>query len=484
MKKHVKGNISWIGYLDWDLKKFHGDDFTIHSGSSQNAYLIEEEKTVLMDTVWAPHQFEFLENLKGEIDLRAIDCIVVNHGENDHSGSLPALMDLIPDTPIYCTRNAVKSLEGQYGKRGWDFHVVKTGDELEVGNGKKLVFIEMTFLHWPDSMATYLTGDNVLFSMDAFGQHYAVEEMFADRADQQTLWAEAMRYYANIVAPFSPMVTKKVKEIAALGLPIDMIAPSHGAIWREEPMKIVEAYARWADAYQEDQVTVVYGTEWHGTEKLAHAIADEVHAQSPGTIVKVFNVDHTEKDDIVGEVFKSKAIAVGSPTILNGILASMDGFLYYLKSLKLKGKRAAVFGCFGWSGEGNKILRAKLEEAGYEVAKAEVKSSWNPAEGDFAKVPALVGELLGTGAAEGPAPAEAASAAKRGKPSPEPEKAATVAEPQPALTRWRCPCGYIYDPVKGAPDKGIAPGTAWEDVPEDWVCPVCGLPKQAFKKVG
>lgn len=460
MKKQVKNNVSWIGYIDWDLQKFHGDDFTIHSGSSQNAYLIEEEKTVLMDTVWAPHQFEFLKNLESEIDLNKIDYIVVNHGENDHSGSLPALMEKIPDTPIYCTANAVKSLEGQYGKQGWDFHVVKTGDSLDIGNGKKLIFVEMKFLHWPDSMATYLTGDNILFSMDAFGQHYAVEEMFADKADQETLWNEAQRYFANIVAPFSPLVTRKVKEITALNLPIEMIAPSHGAIWRREPLKIVEAYAKWADAYQEDQITVVYGTEWHGTEKIAHAIADEIHRQAPDTVVKVFNVDHTEKDDIIGEVFKSKAIAVGSPTILNGILASMEGFLYYLKSLKFKGKKAAVFGCYGWSGEGNKVLREKLTDAGFEVIKPEVKSSWNPEEGDFAKIPAVVEEL--TGGAE--------------------VKAETPKE-TPSLPRWQCPCGYIYDPAKGDPDNGVKPGTAWEDVPEDWTCPVCGLPKDAFKKI-
>ena len=395
MRKQVKNNVSWIGYLDWDLQKFHGEDFTIHNGSSQNAYLIEEEKTVLMDTVWAPHQFEFLKNLASEIDLHKIDYIVVNHGENDHSGSLPALMEKIPGTPIYCTANAVKSLEGQYGKRGWDFHVVHTGDALDIGNGKKLIFVEMRFLHWPDSMATYLTGDNILFSMDAFGQHYAVEEMFADKADQEILWHEAQRYFANIVAPFSPLVTKKVKEIAALNLPIDMIAPSHGAIWREEPMKIVEAYAKWADAYQENQITIVYGTEWHGTEKIAHAIADEIHKQSPETVVKVFNVDHTEKDDIIGEVFKSRAIAVGSPTILNGILASVEGFLYYLKSLKFKGKKAAVFGCYGWSGEGNRVLREKLTEAGFEVVNPEVKSSWNPEKDDFAKIPDVVKELIG-----------------------------------------------------------------------------------------
>lgn len=240
MRKHVKGNVSWIGYVDWELESFHGDDYSIYNGSSQNAYLIEEEKTVLVDTIWVPHRFDFIENLKKEIDLHKIDYIIANHGECDHSGALTTLMEEIPDTPIYCTANAVRSIEGQYGKRGWNFYVVKTGDSLDIGNGKKLIFVEMRMLHWPDSMATYMTGDNILFSMDAFGQHYAVEELFNDKADQCLLNREAMKYFANILNPFAPILTKKLEEIGKLNLPIGMIAPSHGAIWRTDPLQIVE----------------------------------------------------------------------------------------------------------------------------------------------------------------------------------------------------------------------------------------------------
>ena len=207
MRKHVKNNVSWVGYIDWELETFHGDDYSIMNGSSQNAYLIEEEKTVLIDTIWTPHRFGFVENLKKEIDLKKIDFIVANHGECDHSGSLTALMDEIPDTPIYCTANCVKSLEGQYGKRGWNFHVVKTGDSVEIGNGKKLVFVEMRMLHWPDSMATYMTGDNILFSNDAFGQHFAVEEL-----------AYETRYYCRIRTVGILSAAEYVKVAQAVGV--------------------------------------------------------------------------------------------------------------------------------------------------------------------------------------------------------------------------------------------------------------------------
>ncbi|MBQ6207088.1 MAG: flavodoxin domain-containing protein [Oscillospiraceae bacterium] len=394
MRKQVKGNVSWVGYLDWELETFHGDEYSILNGSSQNAYLIEEEKTVLMDTVWTPHRDEFIDNLKAEIDLSKIDCIVMNHGEQDHSGTLPALMREIPGVPIYCTAAAVKSLEGQYGKNGWNFHVVKTGDTLDIGNGKQLVFVEMKMLHWPDSMATYMTGDNILFSMDAFGQHFAVEELFNDKANQALLYKEAMKYFANILNPFAPFVTRKLAEIGKLNLPIDIIAPAHGVIWRDNPAQIVEAYAKWADAYQENQITVAYDTMWEGTAKLAHAVAAEISRQSPDTVVKVYNIAKTDKNELMTEVFKSKAIAVGSPTCVNDILTSVAGWLSFLKTLKFKGKKAAAFGCYGWSGESVKILQEKLKEAGFQVTESAVKCNWNPEASDYAAVAPMVTELL------------------------------------------------------------------------------------------
>ena len=272
---------------------------------------------------------------------------------------------------------------------------MKTGDSIDIGNGKKLVFVEMRMLHWPDSMATFLTGDNILFSNDAFGQHYAVEELFNDKADQCLLNKEAMKYFANILNPFASFVSRKLKEIAGFGLSIDMIAPSHGAIWRENPLQIVEKYAAWADAYQEDQVTIAYDTMWEGTMKIAHRIAEEIHRQSPETVVKVFNIAKSDKNEVMTEVFKSRAIAVGSPTVGNSYLSSVAGWLEFLRQLKFKNKKAAAFGCYGWSGESVKLLKEKLAEAGFEVIEENIRSLWNPEESDFAGVPALVASLLG-----------------------------------------------------------------------------------------
>ena len=377
MKKRVKNNVFWVGKVDWELRDFHGYEYSTHKGSTYNAYLIREEKTVLIDTVWLPFADEFVENLAREIDLKDIDYIVINHGEVDHSGALPILMEHIPDTPIYCTANAVKSLKGQYHK-DWNFNVVKTGDKLDIGNGKELIFVEMAMLHWPDSMAAYLTKDNILFSNDAFGQHYATEKLYNDLVDQCELFTEAMKYYANILTPFSPILRRKLDEILSLNLDIVIIATCHGVIWRDNPMQIVEKYAEWANDYQEDQITVVYDTMWNGTKMLAEKIVEGIGLADPNVTVKSYHLAKSDVNDVITEVFKSKAVVVGSPTINNGILHSVNGFLHMVKQMKFKKKKAAAFGCYGWSGESVKIVGELLQDAGLELINEGFKQLWNP----------------------------------------------------------------------------------------------------------
>jgi flavorubredoxin len=380
MKKLIKNNVSWVGKVDWELRKFHGDDYSTHKGSTYNSYLIEEEKTVLVDTVWMPFADEFVENLQKEIDLNKIDYIIANHGEVDHSGSLPALMKHIPNKPIYCTANAVKSLKGQY-HQDWDFHVVKTGDKLDIGNGKELIFVEMSMLHWPDSMATYLTKDNILFSNDAFGQHYATEKLFNDLVDKCELDNECIKYYANILTPFSQMLTKKLAEVISFGLPIDIIATSHGVIWREDPMQIVGKYSKWADNYQENQISIIYDTMWDGTKQLAEKIAEGIGLADKDVAVKLFNLAKSDDNDVITEVFKSKTVIVGSPTVGNSVLHSVAGFIHLMKGLKFKNKKAAAFGCYGWSGEGVKVISESMKNAGFELIDEEgLRNLWNPNE--------------------------------------------------------------------------------------------------------
>jgi len=373
----IKNNVYWVGKTDWDLRKFHGNEYSTNRGSTYNSYLIREEKNVLIDTVWMPFSKEFVENLSKEIDLDKIDYVIANHAEIDHSGALPELMERIPNTPIYCTANGVKSLKGHYHK-DWNFKVVKTGDTLDLGNGKQLIFVEMRMLHWPDSMACYLTGDNILFSNDAFGQHYATEYMYNDLVDQDELFTECIKYYANILTPFSAFVDKKIKEVLALNIPIDIIATSHGVIWRDNPTQIVEKYLTWANDYQENQITILYDTMWDGTKRMAEAIVKGILEIDKKVNVKLYNIAKSDKNDLITEIFKSRIILVGSPTIGGGILSGVAEILEMIKGMRFKNKKAASFGCYGWSGESIKVIKEHLEKSGFSIINDGIRALWNP----------------------------------------------------------------------------------------------------------
>ena len=377
MEKKVSQHVTWVGKTDWQLTRFHGDELSTHFGSSYNSYLVRDEKTALIDTVWKPFDKEFISGLKAIIDLKSIDYIIMNHNEIDHSGALPELLREIPDVPIYCTAKGEAIIRGHY-HQDWNFVNVKTGDTLSLGK-TTLTFFEAPMLHWPDTMFTHLSQDNVLFSNDGFGQHYASESLFDDSvADMGQLLHEAMTYYANILSPFSPMVKRKVAELLGMGLPIEIVAPSHGILWKKHIDLIVGKYREWCEDYAENQVTVVYDTMWDSTRTMAENIADGIRIANPGITVKLFNAAHVDKNDITTEVFRSKALLVGSPTINNGVSYAIEGIMEMIKGMKLKGKCGAAFGSYGWSGESPKLLSAKLEGAGFKVLAEGLKLPWVP----------------------------------------------------------------------------------------------------------
>lgn len=382
MGKQLTDKVSWVGKVDWELKKFHGDEYSTRKGSSYNSYLVRDQKTALIDTVWQPFDKEFVKRLKQEIDLKKIDYIIANHSEIDHSGALPELMREISGTPIYCTANGIKVIRGHY-HQDWNFVTVKTGDTLELG-GSKLIFVEAPMLHWPDTMITYMTEENILFSNDAFGQHYATESLYNDTVDQAELFTEALKYYANILTPFSTFVTKKIHEVLNLNLPLNMICPSHGVIWKDNPARIIEQYLKWADNYQENRITLVYDTMWNSTRKMAEAIAAGIREIDSSVTVKLMNSAKEDKNDIISEVFRSKAILVGSPTINNGYLFSIGGLMEMMKGLKFKNKSAAAFGSYGWSGEVIKQLTGELENSGFRVVNDGHRALWAPDETELA----------------------------------------------------------------------------------------------------
>lgn len=378
MSKKITDKVLWVGKTDWELKSFHGDELSTRRGSSYNAYLVRDTKTALIDTVWHPYDREFVSRLKETIDLTEVDYIVMQHNEVDHSGALRELLREIPGTPIYCTKKGEAILRGHYHE-DWNFVNVKTGDKLSLGE-TELTFIEAPMLHWPDTMFSYLSGEEVLFSNDGFGQHFASESLFdEDVADAEAMLYEAEKYYTNILCPFSAMVAKKIQQILDMKLPLKMICPSHGVIWKQRPELIIQKYQQWSAAYQENQATIAYDTMWQSTRLMAEAIAEGLRDELPTLNVKLMNAARDDKNDILTEMFRSKLILVGSPTINNGISYAISGLLEMIHGLKFKGKKAAAFGSYGWSGEGVKLITDHLQASGLEIVVPEGhRTLWVP----------------------------------------------------------------------------------------------------------
>ncbi len=377
----IKKNIYWLGLKDWELRKFHGHELSTHRGSAYNSYLIKDEKTVLVDTVWYPYQEQFGEILEKDVGLENIDMIVINHSEPDHAGSLGYIMSKIPDVPIYCTKNGANILKKYFNKE-WNFNIVKTGDTINIGK-YELVFVEMQMIHWPDSMMTYVKGADTVLSNDAFGQHYSSPGLFNDESDTCEVYQEAIKYYANILTPFSALIKKKIEEIKAMNLKIDMIAPSHGIIWRDNPMQIVDKYYEWSQDYNEGTVTIFYDTMYDTTKKMAEAIGEGLMKNN--IRFKIFNAAITDKSDLMTELFKSKGIIAGSCTVNNNVLSSIAMILEEIKGFKFKNKIAAGFGSYGWSGESPKIINQKFEDAGLKVIGEPIKVQYQLTEEDLNK---------------------------------------------------------------------------------------------------
>ncbi|WP_321329663.1 MBL fold metallo-hydrolase [uncultured Ilyobacter sp.] len=379
----VSDSVTWTGVIDQDMKKFHGEELSIPNGTSYNSYLVKDEKTVLIDTVIYKKGYEWVSKLKKEIDLKEIDYIVMNHSEPDHSGGLLELMREIPETPIVCTEKGMEILKKYYGKN-WNFQTVKTGDKLNIGS-KELIFVEMKMLHWPDSMLTYLTEENILFSNDAFGQHYANYGLFNDMADQDQLNYECMKYYACILTPFSGILKNKLEEVLALDLKIDMICPSHGVIWRDNPLQIVQKYLKWCNSYSESQVTIVYDTMWESTRKMAESIAEGISDVRQDIRVKLYNSGKNSENDIATEIFRSEGFLLGSSTINNGVLPSMSALMESIKGLKFTDKKVGAFGSYGWNGKSLDIINQGLDEMQLERISDGIKTMWNLDDEDHEK---------------------------------------------------------------------------------------------------
>ncbi len=368
----VAKGIYWVGAIDWNIRDFHG--YSTNLGTTYNAFLIMDEKITLVDTVKKEFADELIERISQIVDPKKIDYVISNHTEMDHSGGLARVMHRIgEDKPLYCSKTGYKNLTKHFPDK-WNYQPLEDGGQLNIGK-RNLVFMETRMLHWPDSMFTYAKEDKILFSSDAFGQHYAGPERFDDQIGD-AIMPHAKKYFANILLLYAPLILKLVEKVKSMGLAIDMILPDHGVMWRKDPMKIVKAYVEWSEQKPKRKALVLYDTMWHSTQSMAEAIAEALGHE--GVDAKPMHLRSWHRSDIVTEALDAGAIIVGSPTLNNGLFPSVSDVLTYLKGLKPQHKVAAAFGSYGWSGEAVKLITKELEEMKFKVVDPGLKVQFVP----------------------------------------------------------------------------------------------------------
>lgn len=374
MNATLRQNIDWVGYVDWTVRDFHG--YHTHRGATYNSYLIRDEKVALIDTVKAPYVDTLLANVSALTDLDAIDYIVCNHAEPDHSGALARVTEALPNAVLLCSAKCNETLSLYHDTHDWNLRVVKTGDSVSLGQ-RTLSFIETPMVHWPDSMFTYVPEERLLFSMDGFGQHYASSARFDDEVPICVVMQEAKTYYANIVMPYGKRVAKVLEQASALD--IEMIAPSHGVIWRKHIPDIVKAYTGWSVCRPECKVVVLYDTMWDSTAAMARSIHQGA-AQAEGVDARLVHIRTTELTQIATEMLDVAAVALGSSTLNQDVLPMVAAVLSYIKGLRPVGKVGIAFGSYGWGKGSPEVINDALKAMRWEVLRDPIQARYKPTD--------------------------------------------------------------------------------------------------------
>jgi flavorubredoxin len=371
MNTTLCNDIHWVGAVDWTIRDFHAYD--TERGATYNAYLVRDERTAIIDTVKEPFADELLRNVAALTDLSAVEYIVCNHAELDHAGALPEALRAMPRATLLCDKKCAAALGEHFDTSGWKIQEVASGETVSLGR-RSLQFIETPMVHWPESMATYVPKEGILFSMDAFGQHYATNERFDDEADPAVAMDEAKTYFANIVMPYGKAVSAALDALEKLD--IRMIAPSHGIIWRSHAADIVAAYRNWAMHRARPKVLVIYDTMWESTAAMAEAIL--AGAARPGVTTKLIHVRRTNLTRIAAEVLDAAAIAFGSATLNRGMMPTAAATLSYLEGLRPVGKAAIAFGSYGWGQGGPQDVDKALRALEWEIVGEPIRSRYRP----------------------------------------------------------------------------------------------------------
>ncbi len=383
----ISPKVWWVGGIDWNERLFHG--YTTERGITYNAYLIMDEKITLIDTCKATFADELVQRISQVVDPAKIDVVITNHVEMDHSGSLPVIHKIAPNAEIYASAGAgVNELRAHFGIEATP---VKTGDTLCIGE-RTLSFVTTPMVHWPDNMVTYSDVDKILFSNDAFGQHFATTKRFDDENDMCEVMKQAKKYYANIVWPYGMQAGRALA--AVKGLELRMIAPSHGCIWRSHIDEIIAKYEEWTTYQTQEKAVVVFDSMWHSTESMAREICDAFIAE--GISAQLIDVKSTHISDIMLYMCDAKYVAVGSPTLNSNMLPTVASFLTYMRGLSPKNEQriGLAFGSYGWAPLGPKQVYAELENAKFQLPVPVVAQQWVPSEENLAELQGTVRKMI------------------------------------------------------------------------------------------
>lgn len=383
----ISPKVWWVGGIDWNERLFHG--YTTERGITYNAYLIMDEKITLIDTCKATFADELVQRISQVVDPAKIDVVITNHVEMDHSGSLPVIHKIAPNAEIYASAGAgVNELRAHFGIEATP---VKTGDTLCIGE-RTLSFVTTPMVHWPDNMVTYSDVDKILFSNDAFGQHFATTKRFDDENDMCEVMKQAKKYYANIVWPYGMQAGRALA--AVKGLELKMIAPSHGCIWRSHIDEIIAKYEEWTTYQTQEKAVVVFDSMWHSTESMAREICDAFIAE--GISAQLIDVKSTHISDIMLYMCDAKYVAVGSPTLNSNMLPTVASFLTYMRGLSPKNEQriGLAFGSYGWATLGPKQVYAELENAKFQLPVPVVAQQWVPSEENLAELQGTVRKMI------------------------------------------------------------------------------------------
>ena len=383
----ISPKVWWVGGIDWNERLFHG--YTTERGITYNAYLIMDEKITLIDTCKATFADELVQRISQVVDPAEIDVVITNHVEMDHSGSLPVIHKIAPNAEIYASAGAgVNELRAHFGIEATP---VKTGDTLCIGE-RTLSFVTTPMVHWPDNMVTYSDVDKILFSNDAFGQHFATTKRFDDENDMCEVMKQAKKYYANIVWPYGMQAGRALA--AVKGLELKMIAPSHGCIWRSHIAEIIAKYEEWTTYQTQEKAVVVFDSMWHSTESMAREICDAFIAE--GISAQLVDLKSTHISDIMLYMCDARYVAVGSPTLNSNMLPTVASFLTYMRGLSPKNDQriGLAFGSYGWAPLGPKQVYEELEKAKFNLPVPVITQQWIPSEENLAELQATVKKII------------------------------------------------------------------------------------------